>query len=316
MKHLFKLFILLSVVLTSSCSSKNSSELVIYGLQGPSSVGMAQLFANTETANSLIRAEIAPTVDIMVAKFAAGQAQAGILPPNVAAKLASSGVDIQVAAIVGRGMLSILGTDSAIAGPADLGGKQIYVAGGGSTPDYVTKRILQGAGLDIGGDINLDFTLPYPEIAQSLLANRISLAVLPEPFATMVLSGNSSIKELFNMQEAWTEATGLPDYPMTLLVLSRPWASANRAEVKALLAAYKNSVDWVLENPNEAAKVAEEAGLGVKAAAIARAIPRTAYCFVPAKEGRSELEGLFKVFMDFDPKSIGQAMPAKAFYWE
>lgn len=321
------------VVLALSCSPEKQEALVVYGLAGPSSVGMAKMFvdnnpslspstpsattdANNRLPGAAIRPEILPGVDIMTAKFASGEAVAGILPPNVAAKLAAKGIGIQVAAVVGQGMLSILGRDASITGPGDLKEKTVHVAAAGSTPDYVFRRILAANGLEAGTDITLEFSLPTPEIAQGLIAGRIDIAVLPEPFASMALRGNKELRELFDVQSAWGAATGVSDYPMTVLVVSRDWAKKSRKSVEALLGAYRASVDWVLANPDDAALVAEAAGIGVKAVALRQAIPRSAYRFTSAREARSELETLYQLFLAFDSASIGGALPADSFYWQ
>lgn len=320
------LFCIIGLGFLSSCAKDSSGPVVIYGLMGPSSVGMARIFEPAASLEGTVeasspssldfQAEILPGVDIMTAKFAAGEAVIGILPPNVAAKLASSGVDIQVAAVVGRGMLSILGTDSSIGSPAALAGRKVHVAAPGSTPDYVFRRILAASALVPGKDISLDVSLPTPEIAQGLIAGRIEIAVLPEPFASMAQRGNPSLVRLFDVQAAWAAATAVTDYPMTVLVVDRRWARANRVRLEAILTAYSESVDWVLENPEKAALIAQEAGLGVQAPALAQAIGRSAYCFMSAVEARSELEALYAAFLAFAPESIGGALPAEGFYWK
>ncbi len=315
-----------------SCAQESKEPLVVYGLKGPSSVGMAKMFldndpslspstpegaaADASAPRASIRPEILPGVDIMTAKFAAGEAVAGILPPNVAAKLAAKGVDIQVAAVVGQGMLAILGSDGSIARPRDLAGKTVHVAAAGSTPDYVFRRILAANELEPGVNISLEFSLPTPEITQGLIAGRLDIAVLPEPFASMALRGNKDLHELFDVQSAWKDATGVPDYPMTVLVISREWARQSRTGVEDLMNAYRESVDWVLANPDEASLVAEAAGIGVKAAALRQAIPRSAYRFVNAAAARGELEALYELFLAFEPASIGGALPADSFYWK
>ncbi len=289
------LFVLFASISLFSCRPKEQGDITVYGLVGPSSVGMAKLFKESEAEggeSSRIKPGILPSVDIMAAKFAAGEAVAGILPPNVAAKLAQSGVDIQVAAVVGRGMLKLLGRGEILAGPQDLIGKTVQVVAPGSTPDYVFRRILLAYGIEDGKNITFDISLPTPEVSQALIAGRISMALLPEPFATMVQKAKPEIKPLFDIEKAWTEATGVSDYPMTVLAVSRSWAKENRKDLLYLLDAYEDSVQWVLENALEAAEIAEAAGLGIKAAAIADASPKSSYCFARAAEARAELEAL------------------------
>ena len=106
----------------------------------------------------------------------------------MAAKIASSGKQVQVAAALGTGMLSLLSSDPSVRRVEDLREKTVEVAGQGATPDYVFRRILLSKGLNTDRDLRFSYVLAYPEIAQSLIAGRVSNALLPEPFATMARS--------------------------------------------------------------------------------------------------------------------------------
>ena len=124
-------------------------KITVYGLKGPSGIGMIRMFETPpQSAGVDISIEALASADLMVARFASGQAKIGILPPNIAAKLASAGKPLAVAAVVGNGMVSFLSSDSTVKSIADLKGKEVYVAGQGATPDYVFKKILSANGID------------------------------------------------------------------------------------------------------------------------------------------------------------------------
>ncbi len=53
-----------------------------------------------------------------------------------------------------------------------------------------------------------------------LIAEKISLAVLPEPFVTLTLNSNKNVSLLLNIQELWQALTGSGNYPMTVIVVS------------------------------------------------------------------------------------------------
>ncbi|GAB6391527.1 MAG: ABC transporter substrate-binding protein/NitT/TauT family transport system substrate binding protein [Treponematales bacterium] len=292
------------------------TELTIYGLKGPSGVGMIRLFENPpRPAGFAVRVEALAQADLMAARFLAGEARVGILPPNVAAKIASSGRNIQIAAVTGTGMLSLLAADGTVRSLADLRGKTVDIAGQGATPDYVFRRVLAANGLVPDRDITLRYSLAYPEIAQSLIAGRSALALLPEPFATMALAGNKSLRRVSDIQAEWVRAGGSGSYPMTALVVDGAFAAANPAAMRDILAALEASIAWVTANPAAAGELVEKHGLGLKAQAIAAAIPRSAYVFIPAQEARPALEALFKVFLEYAPQSLGGKLPEDGFYY-
>jgi NitT/TauT family transport system substrate-binding protein len=47
---------------------------------------------------------------------------------------------------------------------------------------------------------------------------------------------------------------------------------------------------------------------------ISAAIPRSNYVYIPAAQARPALESLFRAFLEFDPVSIGGALPRDSFY--
>ncbi|MDR3139660.1 MAG: ABC transporter substrate-binding protein, partial [Treponema sp.] len=272
-------------------------------------------FENPPQASGFtVKVEALAQADLLAARFISGEAKVGILPPNVAAKIASTGKRIQVAAVVGAGMLSLLSADPGVRAIEDLKGKTVEVAGQGATPDYVFRRILLSKGINPDRDLKLGYALAYPEIAQSLIAGRVSLALLPEPFATMARSGKPDLRVIGDIQGEWAAAGGSGNYPMTVLVVDADFAAAQPAVIRAILDAYKASIQWVVANPAEAGTLTEKHKLGLRAPVVSAAIPRSNYVFIPAAEARPALEALFKAFLEFSPVSIGGALPQDAFY--
>lgn len=289
--------------------------ITVYALKGPSGVGMVKLFETApQVSGYTISVEALAQADLMAAKFLSGEAQVGILPPNVAAKIASSGKGIAMAAVIGQGMLKLISADPAVTRIEDLKGKTVEVAGQGATPDYVFRRILRFYKIDPDKDIQLGYALAYPEMAQSLIAGKISLALLPEPFATMALAGNKSLKIVGDIQAEWVKAGGSDNYPMTVLVISRDLAQKHPAAVKAIYESVQNSILWVIAHPAEAGALVEQYNLGIKAPVAAAAIPKSSYVFIPALQARPSLESLFKAFLEYAPQSIGGKLPADSFY--
>jgi NitT/TauT family transport system substrate-binding protein len=101
---------------------------------------------------------------------------------------------------------------------------------------------------------------------------------------------------------------------MTALVVSAKLASSNPAAVKAILVAVSDSIAWVKSDPATAGALVEKHELGLKAPIAAKAIPRSAYVFTPAREARPAVEALLKVFLAATPASIGGRLPDDAFY--
>ena len=290
--------------------------LTIYVIKGSSGVGMIRLFEEPpEISGFSVKMEALAQQDLMAARFISGDAKVGILPPNMAAKIASSGKDIRVAAVLGEGMLSLFSADPDIHSIEDLKGKTVEVAGQGATPDYVFRRILTSHGLIPDRDLKLGYSLAPPEIAQALITGKASFALLPEPFATMALEGKPDLRQLADIQAEWKGTQGR-NFPMTVLAVDGAFAAANPGAIREILAAVKNSVEWVQSHHTEAGALVEKHGLGIGAVVAAAAIPKSGYVFIPASEARPAMETLFNVFLMNSPVSIGGVMPAEKFYWK
>jgi NitT/TauT family transport system substrate-binding protein len=289
--------------------------LTIYAIRGPTGVGLIRLFETPpEIPGMEVALEALTQADLIAARFISGEAKIGILPANVAAKIASGGKPIQIAAVTGLGMLSLLTSDPDIQSIEDLRGKTVEVTGQGATPDFVFRRILLSRGLDPDQDLHLGYALAYPEIAQSLIAGRVSTALLPEPFASMARAGNPALRDAADVQAEWVRAGGKGNYPMTVLVVDAEFARAHPEALKTVLDDARRSIQWVIANPAEAGALVEKLEWGLRAPVISAAIPRSSYVYIPAREARPALEALFKVFLEFAPASIGGALPPDSFY--
>jgi NitT/TauT family transport system substrate-binding protein len=307
----------LLIGLTGALAAQSPSQgpLTVYAIRGPSGVAMIRLFEDPPVAaGGPVRLEALAQADLVAARFISGEAKVGMLPANVAAKIASTGKRIQVAAVTGTGMLSLLTSDSSIRQFGDLRGKSIEVAGQGATPDFVFRRILQSKGFNPDRDMRLNYSLAYPEIAQSLIAGRVATALLPEPFATMARSGRPDLRLVSDVQLEWQQAGGVGNYPMTVLVVDADYARSDPAGVRAILAAIKASSEWVTANPAAAGALVEKHDLGLRAAVVAAAIPRSNYVYIDAAEARPALEALYGTFLQYSPDSIGGKLPADSFY--
>ncbi|MHC6202634.1 ABC transporter substrate-binding protein [Breznakiellaceae bacterium SP9] len=292
--------------------------ITIYAINGPSGIGLIRLFdAPPEVLGFTVKVERVAQADQMAARLISGEAKIGVLPANTAAKIAASGRNLKLAAVIGNGMLSLLTTDNSIQSIADLAGKKVDVAGHGATPDYVLRKILTAQGLDKDKDVNLSYSLAIPEIAQSLIAGRLTTALLPEPFATMVRARLPTVRQLGNIQEQWAHAVGGTEaYPMTVLVVDGDFAAAYPGALRDILSAIKSSIDWVLANPAEAGNLAEKNRLGLSAEVVAASIPRSNFVFIPAAQARPALTALFETFLEFEPSSIGGSLPDEQFYYQ
>ena len=211
-------------------------------------------------------------------------------------------------------MLTFLTNDKSITELGDLAGRKIAIPGAGSTPDQMTKILITALGFDTETDVELDYSVAAPaQVAQMLIAKRVDLAVLPEPFVSMALNTSNEIIPLLDLQALWMALTGTGNYPMTVIVVSDAFVEEHGDRVAVVMDAIRDSVHWVNANPVEAGVMIEEAGI-MKAAMGTPAPPRCNLVFRTAIEGYEAMDTYLKVLYGFDYTSVGGAVPDESFY--
>lgn len=285
-------------------------------MQGPSGFSSIALTRNEGKISNNVSVEmnVYPSPNEVIARLANKEIDVAALPTNVAANLYNKGVPVKLAATVGEGMLKIVGTDRSIREIQDLAGKTIHIPGSGSTPDQMVRLIGTALGYDVQTDMILDYSVAAPaQLTQLLIAGKVATAILPEPFVTMALSSNKQVEVLLDVQYAWSMLTGIENYPMTVLVVSESFAEERPEALQIFLEAVKDSVAWVIENPDEAGAMIEQAGI-MKAAMAVPAIPNCNLVFRTVAEGRQALQDYLTNLYWFDSQSIGGAVPDDSFY--
>ncbi|HHU36627.1 MAG TPA: ABC transporter substrate-binding protein [Treponema sp.] len=318
---LFLAFLLSPIIGAGRPDNADSRKPVrVAALAGPSGLSMARFFCEPPRIGThSFDFQTAGSVDILVPKLITGDVDIGILPVNVAAKLYTTNPKtIIIGAVTGTGMLSLVTRDKTISQISDLKGKRVYVAGQGSTPEYVLRSLIAAPG-NQAKSVILDFSLPTIEIATALAADRISYALIPEPFTTLALKNSSKKNPLFraiNLSKVWKFSGYGDDFPMTVCVIRSSFAKKNPALVREFLEAYRETIFWTIQNPDKAAQCAEQANLGLLASVAEAAIPHCGFTFLSAEDAKPLIESLLSVFLDYAPSSIGGSLPDDGFYFK
>jgi len=290
--------------------------LQIFGLKGPTSIGMLPLFGDPPDLGAGYRASVqaVSTPDLIVSRLLSGEADFAFLPVNLAANLYARGVPIQLAATTGGGVLYVVTSRSDIHSLRDLAGKTLYGSSKGSAPEFIMDYLLEKSGVDPVRGLTQVFTYAHSELALALAAGRVDLALLPEPFVSIALAKNPALKVAIDLQREWGRIEGSgSSYPLTALGVKRKLAAEDRNAVTRFLAAERSSMGWVVAHPAEAGALAQRY-LDMPGEVVAAAVPRLSLRFVPAGEARTAVRRFLAVLYSYDPASIGGRMPDERFY--
>src|SRR5512145_437482 len=102
------LALLLALSASAAAYGADAAKISVAALKGPSGIGLVWLFETPPSVadGSIVVPIAVPSADLMVAKVVSGEYDVAVLPVNMAAKLYASGIGIQLAAIIGEGMVS------------------------------------------------------------------------------------------------------------------------------------------------------------------------------------------------------------------
>ena len=300
------LFLIFVIILAKKPEEKKINVAI---LNGPSCIPIVQMM-DTDSENYSFEKYADPQG--LLPKLLKNEVQIGFLPLNVAAKAYNLSEKIKCVAICGNGNLSLVTKDANIKQFSDIKDKEVYVAGQGSTPEYMFLYLLNQNGIKA----NLNFSVPTANIPSYLIENQIDYAVLPEPFATIATNKDSNLKKAIDFQEEFKKFNKeFENYPLTVIVCTKDFAKKNPDLINDFLDEYKKSLENTLNHPKIAAEYTQKHELGLNAQIVEKIIPYSSYVYVPANQAKEQIYNLLNIFQQIDKKSIGPKLPDENFFY-
>ena len=235
-------------------------------------------------------------------------------PLTVVAKLSNKGMPVRLMNVNTWGVNYFLTSDPEFKTWGDLKGKTVYVPIQSSPPDALTQYFLSESGLTVGQDVNIVYA-SAPEIASLLASGKAEYATLFEPQATAAMAQNENIIRALSFEDEWQRVTGTDTMiPNAGWGTTQSFINENPELTAQFQEAYEESVQWVLDNPADAAALAEKY-LDMKAAVVEKAIPNMGLCFKTAQDSHAELDTFYQLLNDFDATMIGGSLPDDSMYY-
>ena len=282
---------------------------------------MVKLMADSEQGETQNTYEftVAGAPDEITGKVIQGEFDIAAVPTNVASVLYNkTGGNVQLAALNTLGVLYVVENGDTVHSMADLAGQTLYATGKGSTPEYALNYVLEANGLTPGQDLQVEYKTEHAELATLLASGQATLALLPQPFVTSVLTQNPDARVALDLTEEWNKASdGQSALTMGCIVVQKEFAQQHPEALQAFLEEYKASVDYVTdaENLEEAAALTEQYGI-IKAAVAQQAIPECNIVFISGEEMKTMASGFYEVLLEADPTAVGGQLPGDDFYYE
>lgn len=284
-------------------------------LKGPTGMAAVKLMENDEAGSSLNDYEftVATAPDQITAKLVSGQLDIALLPTNAVSALynkTSSGV--KLLAVSTLGVLSILEKGDTVKTFKDLEGKTILASGKGGTAEYVLNYLLNKNGLTDGENVTVEYAAEHAEAATLAANGDYDVVMLPEPFVTSLQAQNADFKVKLNLSEEWQKTSGKA-LTMGAVAVSADFANEHPEALDAFLKEFKDSVDFVNSDVENASQLIEKYDIA-KAAIAKKAIPNCAIVCLTGDEMRAAVTEFLTVVSENDASAIGGKLPENSFF--
>lgn len=285
-------------------------------LKGPTGMGMSLLMQQEEDEETynVYHFTIADSPDVITTKLLNGELDVAAVPTNTAALLYNkTNGNIKIGAINTNGMLYILENGNTINSIKDLSGKTIYATGKGSVPQYVLEYILSENSID---DVTIEYKSDHSELSALMAAGEVVIGMLPEPQVTAAITKNPNLRIALDLTEEWNNVTNNMPLPMGCIVTTAEYADRHYRVFGQFLKEYKTSVEYVSEQPSEAAKLIEKFGILPNSEIAEKAIPNCNIVYTDGDIMKNSLDKFYSVLFDANSDSIGGTIPNDDIYFE
>lgn len=291
-------------------------------LKGPTAMGLVKFMSEVDAGNLKdedYSFQILASADEVAPLISKSEADIAAVPANLASVLynKTSGA-VRVIAVNTLGVLYICELGDAVNTVADLRGKTIFSAGKGATPEYALEYVLRANGLDPTADVTIEWKSEHAECVAALAQDATAIAMLPQPFVTTAQAKNDQIRVALDLNQEWAaacEAEGRDGKLITgVAVVRSEFADAHPEAVDAFLGHYRESVEFVNANTDEAAALV--GGYDIVPEAVAKkALPACNITFVDGADMKAQLSGYLEVLADQNAEAVGGKLPGDDFYY-
>ncbi len=292
------------------------TDVSVMSMTGPTSIGLLDLMEKAENGETVdtYQFDIVGTADEITGKVVSGDVDIALVPANVASVLynktegAISVIDINTLSV-----LYLVTGDPAITSFDDIAGKTVYLTGKGTTPEYVTRYLIEQKELS---NVQLEFKSEAQELAATLAADPTAIAIMPQPFATAAMAKNAELKSVVNLGDVWKEVAPEGSELVTgVTIVQNDFAKEHPDAVTRFLEGQTASVQAVLADPAAFSQMVVDKGIIASAPVAEKAIGQCSLTCISGEDMKSALEGYLDVLSSFDAASIGGELPDASFYY-
>ncbi len=232
-------------------SSTDYSDAKI-SIVSPSGAPALSLVTAINDPNTNFEYEIVDGADVLGAEFMAGEKDLIIAPINVGVNMISNGAEYELLAVVSWGNLYIVGDRNSYNG-------QIAAFSQAAVPGKVLEYVKD----EMTEEVTIDYYSSVAEVAPLLSQGAYGAAMLAEPIKTKIMNANEQLTVLYDLQELYTQKTGLERYPQAAIFVSKDAINNKTEAVLNLTGIIQNGITTMNADPSSLRSIdADIASLG------------------------------------------------------
>ena len=267
MKKIISLFLVALMLLSmmTACKAKTPDTINIYTLNGTTGFGMAKLM--NDNTDGKYTVTVKTDASEVTAALINGDVDIAALPTNAAANVYNKTEGgVKILAVNTLGCLYLLTKEGvSISTFADLAGKTVYVPA--QNPTFIFTDLCKKNNLIPGTDITIDSTsYAKPDALRDALASgAVDIAVLPEPMVTIAVSSakknNVNLTNALDLTAEWNKVNAEGSLVQGCVVVRTAFLEEYPEAVAEFLTAYEASINYLNENPAQAAQMIADNGI-------------------------------------------------------
>lgn len=296
-----KYFIPILIFLITSCkhisNEGNSSGIEVAVLRGPSALAFASWAENPPVVDGdTFHIRWIDSPEIMQSLLVKQEADIAVLPMINAANLYNKNLPYNLAGCPIWGTLYVLSRDS-LKPP-------VYVFGRGTTPEILARQSLTNF-----KDEDFRFTFSSAgELTQALLSGRANSAVLSEPFISIAINKDKSLKIVADLNRCEGKASA--GFPQTAIMWHNK-LNEKKSTIDSLLSASCNST---AKYPEKAIGILEKEKVFAKDMLNKSSVERCRISYKPAGQIKDDIRSFLELIYGYEPKALGGKLPDDNFF--
>ncbi len=232
---------------------------------------------------------------------------------NVGAKAYNKGMNLELLNVNTWAIDYLLTNDFKAEDWTDLEGKTLSLPLKGGPLDFLARYFLNKNNIDPEKDVDLVYR-PLPNGSKYFMTGKVDSIILPEPMVTVNLLNNKKAKLSMDIQEEWGKYhEGEERIPFVGLFVSKDFAEKNPRKTKMLNGLYMKGIEWVNNNPEEAAKLGAKK-FGLPGKVLEKSFARINLNYYSEDKTRELTDVYFSEMLEMYPELLGGKMPDENFY--